>query len=129
VKRGDVYLARLDPVEGSEQAGRRPVILVSRDAINAASPVVVVVPCTSYDERRRIYPSQVVLRAPEAGLRNDSIALGEQVRSVAKQRLVERWGALDPVTMKNLDRALLITLDLPGSTSLCGSSPRPRAPP
>lgn len=116
MRRGDVYLARLNPVEGSEQAGRRPVILVSRDAINAASPVVVVVPCTSHHEGRRIYPSQIVLRAPEAGLRNDSIALGEQVRAVSKQRLVERWGALDPETMRYLDRALLITLDLPGST-------------
>lgn len=118
MKRGDVYLARLDPVEGSEQAGRRPVVLVSRDAINAASPVVVVVPCTSYHEGRRIYPSQVVLRAPAAGLRNDSIALGEQVRSVAKKRLLERWGALDTETMKHLDRALLITLDLPGAAGL-----------
>lgn len=44
LKRGDVYLARLDPTESSEQAGTRPVIIVSRDAINASSPVVVVVP-------------------------------------------------------------------------------------
>ena len=116
MRRGDVYLARLDPVEGSEQAGRRPVILVSRDAINAASPVVVVVPCTSYREGRRIYPSQIVLRAPAAGLRNDSIALGEQVRAVSKNRLLERWGALDPGTLRHLDRALLIALALPGST-------------
>jgi mRNA interferase MazF len=114
LKRGEVHLARLDPVEGSEQAGRRPVILVSRDAINAASPVVVVVPCTHYREDRRIYPSQVVLRAPEGGLRNDSIALGEQVRALSKRRIVEHWGALGPDALRRLDRALSITLDLPG---------------
>lgn len=118
MKRGDVYLARLDPVEGSEQAGKRPVILVSRDAINAASPVVVVVPCTSHHEERRIYPSQIVVRAPDGGLRNDSIALGEQVRAVSKHRLVEHWGALDPETMRRLNRALLITLDLSSASGV-----------
>jgi mRNA interferase MazF len=115
MKRGDVFAARLDPVEGSEQAGTaRPVILVSRDAINAASPVVVVVPCTTYRETRRVYPSQVLLEAPEGGLRADSIALGEQVRAVAKSRLGNRWGTLSPAALHRLDRALLITLDLPG---------------
>lgn len=118
MNRGDVYLARLDPVEGSEQAGRRPVILVSRDAINAASPIVVVVPCTRHREERRIYPSQVVLRAPDGGLRSDSIALGEQIRALSKRRLVECWGALDPRTVERLDRALQVTLDLPGAAAL-----------
>lgn len=118
MNRGDVYLARLDPVEGSEQAGRRPVILVSRDALNAASPVVVVVPCTKYREDRRIYPSHVVLRPPDGGLRSHSIALGEQIRALSKRRLVERWGALDRETLERLDRALLITLDLPGASAL-----------
>lgn len=44
IRRGNVYDARLDPTEGSEQAGARPVIIVSRDAINNASPVVLAVP-------------------------------------------------------------------------------------
>jgi mRNA interferase MazF len=109
-----VFEARLDPVEGSEQAGVRPVVVVSRDAINEASPVVVVVPCTTWRPERRVYPSQLVLRAPEGGLRVDSIALGEQVRAVAKTRLRSRWGALSPQALRSLERALAITLDLPG---------------
>jgi mRNA interferase MazF len=52
-----VYDARLDPTEGSEQAGIRPVIIVSRDAINATSQVVLAFPCTTYRPGRRIYPS------------------------------------------------------------------------
>ncbi|HEV8577504.1 MAG TPA: type II toxin-antitoxin system PemK/MazF family toxin [Thermoanaerobaculia bacterium] len=112
MKRGDVFDARLDPVEGSEQAGTRPVIVVSRDAINDASPVVVVVPCTTLKGERRIYPSQVLLRPPEGGLRADSIALGEQVRAIAKTRLRSRRGTLSPEAMRQIDRALLITLDL-----------------
>ena len=113
MRRGDVFEARLDPVEGSEQAGNRPVVVVSRNAVNEASPVVVVVPCTTWKPERRIYPSQVVLRAPDGGLRADSIALGEQVRALAKTRLRSRWGTLSPEAMRRLDRALLITLDLP----------------
>ena len=114
MKRGDVYLARLDPTEGSEQAGSRPVILISRDAINRASPVVVVIPCTTHRAKRRIYPSQVLLRSPDGGLTADSIALGEQVRAVAKSRLAQRLGSLFPGSIDQIDRALLIALDLPG---------------
>ena len=54
MRRGEVYDARLDPTEGSEQAGIRPVVIVSRDAINAASPVFLVVPCTTYRAGRRL---------------------------------------------------------------------------
>ena len=114
MNRGDVYLARLDPTEGSEQSGSRPVVVVSRDAINRSSPVVIVVPVTSWTKGRRIYPSQVLLTAPEGGLRSDSVALGEQVRAIAKDRLSGRWGALQGDTMHRIDRALLIVLDLPG---------------
>lgn len=114
MNRGDVFLARLDPSEGSEQAGTRPVVIVSRDAINRSSPVVVVVPFTSSNDGRRIYPSQVLIKALEGGLRTDSIALGEQVRAITRDRLVSRWGKLEPGAMRRIDRALLITLDLPG---------------
>ncbi len=109
-----MFEARLDPVEGSEQAGTRPVIVVSRNALNEGSPIVVVVPCTTWKPERRIYPSQVVLRAPDGGLRADSIALGEQIRAIAKTRLRSRWGSLSPECLQKLERALLITLDLLG---------------
>ena len=48
MKRGEVYDARLDPVEGSEQRGSRPIVVVSRDAINESSPIVSAAPCTTY---------------------------------------------------------------------------------
>ena len=114
MNRGDVYLARLDPTEGSEQSGSRPVVVVSLDAINRSSPVVIVVPCTSWSAGRRLYPSQVLLTAPDGGLRSDSVALGEQVRAIAKDRLSDRWGALEKDTMNRIDRALQIAMDLPG---------------
>lgn len=112
MKRGDVYDARLDPTEGSEQAGTRPVIIVSRDALNKASPVVLAVPCTTYRHGRRIYPSQVLLRPPDGGLDNESVALGDQVRALAKSRFGRRRGSLAAHSMRLLERALLITLDI-----------------
>jgi len=114
VTRGDLCPARLDPAEGSEQAGVRPVIVVSRDAINAASPVVIVVPCTTYRRGRRLYPSHVLLSAPEGGLKADSVALAEHVRAIAITRLGPVWGSLSPASLQRLERALLIAMDLPG---------------
>ena len=115
MRRSEVYDARLDPTEGSEQAGLRPVVIVSREAINAASPVILVVPCTTYRVGRRLYPSQVLLHAPDGGLDVDSVALGEQVRALATSRLGRRRGQLSAPVLTQLDRALLIALDLPGA--------------
>ena len=113
MKRGEIYEASLGSTEGSEQRGTRPVVIVSRNAINDASPVVVIVPLTRY-RGQRIYPSQVVLRAPEGGLDWDSVAMAEQVRAIDKERLGQLRGTLHPAGMEGLDRALLIALDLPG---------------
>jgi mRNA interferase MazF len=108
-----VYDARLDPTEGSEQAGWRPVVIVSRDAINAASNVVIGVPCKTFRAGRRIYPSQLLLRAPEAGLEHDSVVLAEQVRALAKSRLGRYRGMLPPTLLRRVDHALAVALDLP----------------
>jgi len=85
MKRGDVYDARLDPAEGSEQSGSRPVVIVSRDAINISSPIVSAVPCTTYREGRRVYPSQVLVRAPEGGLTAGKPAAGRNARPTSPQ--------------------------------------------
>lgn len=112
MKRGEVYEARLDPVEGSEQGGTRPVIIVSREAINLSSSLVIAVPCTTYRTIRRLYPSQILIRAPDGGFVQDTIALGEQLRAMSKTRLIRQRGTLNSETLKQLEQALLITLDL-----------------
>lgn len=111
--RGDVYEADLDATRGSEQAGTRPVIIVSRDAINQNSPVVVVVPVTGKENKKTIYPSQAEIREGDGGLRKNSIALCEQVRAIAKTRLSKSLGHLSGTTMVKINAALKITLDLP----------------
>lgn len=112
MKRGDVYFARLQPAEGSEQPGVRPVIIVSRDAINQFSPVVVVVPVTNSANVSRTYPSNVPIPTGQGGLTAGSIALGGQVRAIATTRLLAYQGSLPAATMQKIDRALRITLDL-----------------
>ena len=110
--RGDVYDARLNPTEGSEQRGTRPVVIVSRNAINDNSPVIVIVPLTDAANTKRPYPNNVHIPADEGGLSMDSIALVGQVRAVDVSRLLRRRGTLSAGTMRAIDRALRITLDL-----------------
>lgn len=112
MKRGDVYFARLNPAEGSEQSGVRPVIIVSRNAINQVSPVIVVIPVTNAVNIARTYPSNVAIPAGQGGLTVGSIALGGQVRAIATTRLLAYQGSLPTATMQKIDRALRITLDL-----------------
>ncbi len=114
MKRGEIYDAHLEPVEGSEQGGTRPVIIVSRDAINAYSPVVLAVPCTTYRSNKRIYPTQVLIKASDGGLISDSIAMADQVRVLSKTRLLKLRGTLNNEKIAQLNQALLIALDLPG---------------
>src|SRR4051812_16847555 len=104
--RGEVYSVRFDPVEGSEQGGTRPAIIISRDQLNVALSTVVVVPCTTYRSGRRVFAAQVLLQAPEGGLRVDSIVLGEQVRVVSKQRLGRRLGMLTPQSLARVEQAV-----------------------
>ncbi|MBM3135458.1 MAG: type II toxin-antitoxin system PemK/MazF family toxin [Chloroflexi bacterium] len=112
MRRGEVYLVRFDPTEGSEQAGTRPAVIVSREAINQYSPVIVVCPLTAAANIPRFYPSDVLVQAPEGGLTMDSVVLTGQVRAVAKSRLLQRLGLLSAVTMDRVNQAIKITLNL-----------------
>ena len=112
INRGDVFDARLDPTEGAEQAGVRPVVVVSRNAINQYSAVIVVAPLTTATNVKRPYPNNVSIAQGEAGLTADSVLLGGQIRAIAKSRLLRKRGDLSPNTIAQIDQALRITLDL-----------------
>jgi mRNA interferase MazF len=96
-----VFLAALNPVKGSEQAGKRPVLVISREQINQLLPVVNVIPLTSRKSASRIiYPNEVLLPAGTAGLKADSIALCYQIRTLDKSRLEQELGQLDDVRIR-----------------------------
>ncbi|HEV3305376.1 MAG TPA: type II toxin-antitoxin system PemK/MazF family toxin [Candidatus Sulfotelmatobacter sp.] len=110
--RGDVFSARLDPTEGSEQAGTRPIVVVSRDSINANSPVVVVLPITDAANVKRLYPSHTQLPKGSGGLKMDSVAKAEQIRAIQVSRFVSYFGRLDRDIMARIEEAIRITLVL-----------------
>ncbi len=90
------------------------MIIVSRDAINAYSPVVLAIPCTTYQTGKRVYPTQVFIQGPDSGLTHDSIAMADEVRVLSKTRLLRLRGMLSNEAIIQLNQALLIALDLPG---------------
>jgi|SRR5271156_4094248 len=110
--RGEIYFANLDPATGSEQGGTRPVLIVSRDALNFNAPIVIVAPLTSRENKRRLYPTHVELCAADTGLAKDSVVLCEQVRAISKNRLTKRIGAVAAAKMTIVDETLKIALDL-----------------
>jgi len=96
-----VFLVSLDPAKGSEQAGKRPVLVVSRERINQILPVVNVIPLTSRKSVMCvIYPNEVLLPARVAGLSMDSIALCYQIRTLDKVRLEQTFGELVDVHLR-----------------------------
>lgn len=114
IKRGDVYSARLDSPSGvPPQLSTRPVVIVSRDIMNQSNPVVLGVPCVAY-EGQYLYFSHVLIEGQESGLEQEYVAMAELVRPIAKDRLHERLGTLSDSSLRQLDLALLIALDLPG---------------
>ena len=113
--RGEIRLADLEPVRGSEADKRRPVVLVSNDRANSIAArlgrgVVTVVPVTSNTDR--IFPFQAMLPASTTGLRQDSKAQAEQVRSIAVERLGAVLGQVPAELMDRVDDALRLHLQL-----------------
>ena len=111
IRRGDLYYAELDPIVGSEQAGTRPVLVVSNDVGNQYSPVIVIVPITSRRIGKKQLPTHVEVKMPEL-LKNDSTALTEQIRTIDKLRLKEYIGSLPDCLMTAVDQALAISIGI-----------------
>lgn len=111
LKRGDVVRVRLDPVEGYEQAGQRPALVLCPDVINEHSPVILIAAITS-KKTARVYPFEALIEPPEGGLALRSKVLLMQLRSVDKRRLVGRYGALSPKTMQRVEEALKVATGL-----------------
>jgi len=109
-KRGDVYLVNLDPTVGSEIKKTRPAVIIQNDVGNQYSPITIIAPLTSGAEA--LYPVEVLVKAPEGGLSNDSLVLLNQIRAVDKRRLVKHLGTLKAETLRQVDRAITISLGL-----------------
>jgi len=108
--RGEIWLSDLTRVRGHEQAGTRPVLVVSADAFNhGPAQLVVVVPLTTRD---REIPLRVRIEPPDGGVREPSFAMCEAVRSISTERLVRRWGIVEQTTIAAVEDRLRILLEL-----------------
>jgi mRNA interferase MazF len=110
-RRGEIWLASLDPVIGSEQGKTRPVLVLQNDVANEYSPVVIVAAISTAVGPKE-YPTEVKVHAPEAGLKKDSVILLNQIRTIDNQRLVKQWGEVSQHTMTKVNEALKISLGL-----------------
>ena len=111
IARGEIYLAALDPVVGSEQGGVRPVLIIQNNVGNRFSPTVIVLAITSQLGKARL-PTHVEIPAHGHGLNKDSVALAEQIRTLDKRRLREYLGCLSEEVMKRVDTAIKMSLEL-----------------
>jgi mRNA interferase MazF len=114
VSHGEIYWADLAPRSGSEQAGRRPVIVVSNDGFNQAPGwrSVIVVPLTTSKTQERRGPSAILLTAHMTGLNRDSVAICHQITTLDRQKLTKRAGIVPPRAMVSIEEGIRAALDL-----------------
>lgn len=114
MKRGDVYWAELIPRSGSEQTGRRPVIVMSHDAFNktAGWRSIIVVPVSTSAWQGRRGPTVVELSAGSAGLVKNSIVVCHQVTTLDRAKLTKKIGSLAPEPLREVEAGLKAAMDL-----------------
>jgi mRNA interferase MazF len=111
IKRGEIYLAALDPVVGKEISKTRPVVIVSNDKNNEFSGTVTVLPVTSKN-LKRIYPFEVFLSKGSGNLPKDSKVKADQIRTLDKRRIIRVIGKLRKDEIDEIEKALRIHLAL-----------------
>ena len=111
LRRGDVYWGDLDPQKGSEEGGRRPVLIFQDDLLSQAGNTVVVIPFTTAVRLARL-PTCVLVPAGTGGLPHDSVVLCHQIRVLDKTGIHDRIGSLPPTVMAEIERIVRLTLGL-----------------
>ncbi|HEY9704435.1 MAG TPA: type II toxin-antitoxin system PemK/MazF family toxin [Allocoleopsis sp.] len=113
IQRGQIYFVNLNPVQGREQAGQRPVLILSIDAINQLPLVVTVVVGTKGENITRDYPTNVRISASESGLSIETVFLCFQILSLDKNRFYDPpAGQISPAKMKEIETAIRYCLGL-----------------
>ena len=111
LKRGDIFLANLEPRVGNEQGGIRPVLIVQNNISNNYSPVTIVAAITSKKFKKE-FPTNVFLPKKSSKLEKDSTVLLNQIRTIDKKRLIKKISSLDSFILNQVDLAIEISLGL-----------------
>jgi mRNA interferase MazF len=109
--RGDVVRVRLDPGEGREIRKTRPAVVLSNNVACRLDSVVQVVPIAGLPDRD-LRPYEAGITSDESGLTKPSRAVANQIRTVARHRLVKRLGTLSSSELEEVDHAVAIQLGL-----------------
>ena len=114
MRRGEVYWAVLAPRSGSEQTGRRPVVLLSNDGFNRVESwrSVIVIPFSTSGKQAARGPTAVLVPASSSGLAEDSVALCHQITTLDRSKLITKIGALPAATMAAVEAGVKTALDL-----------------
>ena len=108
VRRGEIWLANLNPTRGSEQAGTRPVLIFQNDAINKFTTTFLTIPLTT-NLRRASLPSCLAIPQGEGGLTHDSVALCHQLRVLDGARLLKKMGIVKEETLTAVESVVMFT--------------------
>jgi mRNA interferase MazF len=111
IRRGEIFLANLEPILGSEQGGVRPVVIIQNDIGNQYSTTTIIAPITS-SVMKKEYPTNVFIKKEDSAIKRDSTILLNQIKAIDKRRILKKLGILDSFTMNKVDRALKISLGL-----------------
>ena len=114
MKRAEVYWAELKPRSGSEQSGRRPVIVVSHDGFNQTPGwrSVIVVPISTSEAQAKRGPMAIELPKGAGGLKKTSVAICHQVTTLDRAKLTQRLGVLSEKLMEEVEGGLKAALDI-----------------
>jgi mRNA interferase MazF len=112
IRRGEIYLAALDPVVGKDISKTRPVVIISNDKNNQFSGTLTILPITSKN-LEKIYPFEVFLAKGSGNLPKDSKAKADQIRTIDKTRVLTQIGRLKANEVTEIEKAIKIHLELP----------------
>ena len=111
ILRGNIFLANLEPVNGSEQRGTRPVLIIQNNVFNIYSPTVIVAPITSKKPSKKYLTSVFILKK-DSGLNQDSTILLNQIKTIDKRRIIKKISNIPNEIMRKVNLAIEISLEL-----------------
>lgn len=110
-KRGEIWMADLNPIRGSEQAGVRPVLVFQNDLINRFTTTVLAIPLSTNLLRAEL-PSCMRISKGDGGIQSDSVALCHQLRVLDKTRLKRKLGIVSKKTISSIETCMIFTMGI-----------------
>ena len=110
-RRGDIYYANLNPFVGSEQGGKRPVLVLQNNDGNCFSSTLIIAPLTTRVYKKQDLPTHYTIEKAK-GLTYPSIVMLEQIRTIDKKRIISYLGKVSKDQMEEIDDHIRVSLDL-----------------